>query len=138
MTEYPIFTEGETISDDAGELIAVVDRDVMPGEDPFAVNNFKLVTGTAEIGNFMPEPLRRFILLRMGVPYTEPRWQPSGRSIEFIWLRAHGASYQSIAKKYGLSPRQKRKYAWVKEDIEDTIKRMRHFGMSLSWGQFAE
>ena len=133
-----LFTRGEEIRDADGNLIAFVARDVIAGDDPFAVNNFKLVNGTAEIGNFMPEPLRRFILLRMGVPYTEPRWQPSRHSIEFIWLRAHGASYQSIAKKYGLSPRQKRKYAWVKWNIEDTIKRMRHFGMSLSWGQFTE
>lgn len=133
-----LFTRGEEIRDAHGSLVAIVARDVIAGDDPFAVNNFELAGGPADVGDFMPEPLRRFIMLRMGQPYKVPCWRPSRRSIEFIWERAHGASYQSIASKHGASPRHRRKFAWVKQDIENTLKRMRHFGMSLSWGQSAE
>jgi hypothetical protein len=139
MTLTILFSKGEEIHDESGDLIATVARDVFAGDDPFALNNFVLADGARpSLGDYAPEPVRKFVVLRMGLPYTPPKWLPSKRDLEFLFLRAAGESYQSIAKVYGWTARTRKRWAWVRDNIADTLKKMRHFGMTATIGAGSE
>lgn len=129
-----LFHEGAEVRADDGSLIATVSRDIVAGDDPFAANNFNLVTGDAVVGEFMPESIRKFILEGMGVTYKKPVWRPSILLSKILWERAHGVSFYAIAKKYGTTAETKSKWGWVKRAVDIYCAKMRSLGVSLTFG----